>query len=63
MRWSDMKRSKGVNLVDSNELCTLKDARAYIGGLMEEIPENSQAWETLNGAWCILNKAIEEQEK
>jgi hypothetical protein len=29
---------------------------------MEEVPESSPAWEALNGAWCILNQAVNEQE-
>lgn len=49
--------------MDKKQLCTLKDARAYIDGLMEEVPESSPAWEALNGAWCLLNEAIEENEK
>lgn len=49
--------------MDNEELCTLKDARAYIDGLMEEVQENSPAWEVLNGSWCILDAAINEHEK
>lgn len=56
---------KGVNLMP-NDLCKLKDARAYIDGLMEEVQEGGPAWEALNGAWCSLNESIaslEEQDR
>ena len=49
--------------MSEEQLCKLKDARAYIDGLMEEVPENSPAWEAMNGAWCILDEAIEKNEK
>lgn len=48
--------------MSEEQLCKLKDARAYIDGLMEEVQEGSLAWEALNGAWCVLNEAIEKNE-
>jgi hypothetical protein len=45
------------------QLCKLIDARAYIDGLMEEVPEDSPAWEVLNGAWCLLDEAIRKHQE
>lgn len=62
MRCGKSLMSEGVNLMDDKQLCKLRDAKAYIDGLMEEVPENSPAWEALNGAWCILEEAISAKE-
>lgn len=43
-------------------ICKLKDARAYINGLMEEVPESSPAWKILWEAWGVLQVALTQLE-
>lgn len=48
--------------MSKEDLCKLKDARAYVDGLMEEVQEDSPAWGVLNEAWCLLDGAIKKHE-
>jgi len=48
--------------MDEKQLCTLKDARAYLDGLMEEVPNPSPAYDALFEAWGILQIAVTDNE-